>query len=57
MVLEGGYNLEAIGPCAVAAIGGLGKSIDQGFPTGAPTAEERASVDAAARIHGVAHGE
>ncbi|HEX7597095.1 MAG TPA: histone deacetylase, partial [Polyangia bacterium] len=44
MVLEGGYTLEAIGPCAVAAMGGLGKSIDQGFPPGAPTAEERASV-------------
>ena len=51
LVLEGGYNLEAIGPCAVAALRGLAQSLDDCPLPGPPTTEERASIEVAARIH------
>jgi len=51
MVLEGGYNVKAIGPCALAVLGGLGKKLDDWRPD-RPTAEECSSIEAAARIHG-----
>jgi len=53
MLLEGGYNVDAIGPCALAVLRGLAKKLDDGCP-GQPTADERSSIEAAARIHGFA---
>ena len=53
IVLEGGYNVEAIGPCAVAALRGLGRSLADCSPHRLPTAQERLSIEAAARIHGL----
>jgi acetoin utilization deacetylase AcuC-like enzyme len=53
MLLEGGYNVEAIGPCALAVLRGLGKKLDD-WSTDQPTADERSSIEAAARIHGFA---
>jgi acetoin utilization deacetylase AcuC-like enzyme len=52
IVLEGGYDVEAIGPCAVAALRGLGRNLDDCSPHRLPTAQERLSIEAAARIHG-----
>jgi acetoin utilization deacetylase AcuC-like enzyme len=54
IVLEGGYDVEAIGPCAVAALRGLGRDLGDCCPHGSPTTQERLSIDAAARIHGLA---
>jgi acetoin utilization deacetylase AcuC-like enzyme len=51
MLLEGGYNVDAIGPCALAVLRGLAKKLDDWRP-GSPTADERSSIKAAARIHG-----
>ena len=51
MLLEGGYNVDAIGPCALAVLRGLAKKLDDWRP-GSPTADERSSIEAAARIHG-----
>jgi acetoin utilization deacetylase AcuC-like enzyme len=53
VVLEGGYDIEAIGPCAVAALRGLGRRLDNFSPHRLPTAEERLSIEAVARIHGL----
>jgi acetoin utilization deacetylase AcuC-like enzyme len=55
IVLEGGYNIELIGPCAVAALAGLGRCLDDWSP-GPPTEAERMSVEAAARIHALGGG-
>jgi len=51
MLLEGGYNVDALGPCALAALSGLTKRLDDWAP-GEPTAAERSCIEAAARIHG-----
>ena len=56
MLLEGGYNVDAIGPCALAVLRGLAKKLDDWCP-GQPTADERSSIEAAARIHGLAFGQ
>ena len=53
IVLEGGYDVEAIGPCAVAALRGLGRDLTDCSPHGLPTTQERLSIDATARIHGL----
>lgn len=50
MILEGGYNPEAIGACALSASVGLGRSLDEWMP-GEASAEERAWVETVARIH------
>ena len=51
MFLEGGYNADAIGPCALAVLRGLAKKLDDWRP-GQPTADERSSIETAARIQG-----
>lgn len=53
LLLEGGYNVDAIGPCAVAALAGLSQAID-GWSTGTPSAAEQASIEAVARVHHLA---
>ncbi len=53
MLLEGGYNVDAIGPCALAVLRGLAKKIDDWCP-GPPMTDERSNIEAAARIHGFA---
>ena len=53
IVLEGGYDVEAIGPCAIAALRGLGRNLGDCAPRGLPTTQERLSIDTAARIHGL----
>jgi acetoin utilization deacetylase AcuC-like enzyme len=52
LLLEGGYNVKTIGPCALAALRGLGRKTDE-WPPGEPSAHERASIEAAAQIHGL----
>jgi acetoin utilization deacetylase AcuC-like enzyme len=52
MVLEGGYDVEVIGPCAVELLRGLeGKSV--ATPMQDITEEERARVEEVAKIHGL----
>jgi acetoin utilization deacetylase AcuC-like enzyme len=51
MFLEGGYNVDAIGPCALAVLRGLAKKLDDWCP-GQPTEDERLSIEAAALVHG-----
>jgi acetoin utilization deacetylase AcuC-like enzyme len=50
MLLEGGYNPQAIGACVLSTLAGLGRSLDDWTP-GEPTAEERTCVQNTARIH------
>jgi len=55
MLLEGGYNVEAIGPCARAVLSGLSKGLEamlEDRGPGQPTADERSSIATVARIHG-----
>ena len=49
MLLEGGYNVDAIGPCALAVLRGLAKKLDDWSPD-QPTEEERSQIEATARI-------
>jgi acetoin utilization deacetylase AcuC-like enzyme len=49
MLLEGGYNIDAIGPCALAVLRGLRKGLDDWKPD-QPTAEELIQIEIAARI-------
>lgn len=49
MLLEGGYNVDAIGPCALAVLRGLAKRLDDWSPD-QPTEKERSHIEAAARI-------
>lgn len=52
LLLEGGYNPDTIGPCALAALRGLDRR-SEGWSPGPPSTAERASVATAARIHGL----
>jgi acetoin utilization deacetylase AcuC-like enzyme len=52
LLLEGGYNVKTIGPCALAALSGLERKTDEWSP-GPPSPSERASIENAARIHGL----
>jgi acetoin utilization deacetylase AcuC-like enzyme len=51
-LLEGGYNLSTIGPCALAALRGLDRKTDEWSP-GPPSKRERANIETAAGIHGL----
>jgi len=53
VVLEGGYNPDELGPCALATLRGLGAQIDD-CPSGTPTLAERAHIETAACLHGIA---
>jgi acetoin utilization deacetylase AcuC-like enzyme len=52
LLLEGGYNTATIGPCALAALRGLDRKTEEWSPA-PPIARERASIETAARIHGL----
>jgi acetoin utilization deacetylase AcuC-like enzyme len=52
IVLEGGYNPAVLGACVLSALSGLEKPLEQWSP-GQPTPQERAAVEACARIHGL----
>ena len=56
MVLEGGYNVDAIGPCAHAVLRGLAKKLDDWSP-GEATADERSHIETAAQIQDGVHRE
>jgi acetoin utilization deacetylase AcuC-like enzyme len=52
MVLEGGYDAETIGQCAVELLRGLeGKSVES--PAQDLTEEERSRIEEVAKIHGL----
>ena len=55
LLLEGGYNPNTIGLCALAVLHGLDRKIEEWSP-GPPSASERASIESTARIHGLASG-
>jgi acetoin utilization deacetylase AcuC-like enzyme len=55
LVLEGGYNTSTIGPCALAALGGLDRKMDE-WSLDPPSASERTSIESAAKIHGLTLG-
>ena len=55
LVLEGGYNTSTIGPCALAALRGLDRKTDE-WSLDPPSSGERASIEGAAKIHGLTLG-
>ncbi len=50
IVLEGGYTPAVLGACVLSALSGLGMPLDHWMP-GQPTPQERAAIEASARIH------
>jgi hypothetical protein len=52
LLLEGGYNPNTLGPCALAALRGLQRKTDEWSP-GPPSDSERTFIENAARIHGL----
>jgi acetoin utilization deacetylase AcuC-like enzyme len=55
LLLEGGYNTVTIGPCALAALAGLDRKTEE-WSLDPPSPSERASIENAAKIHGMTLG-